>query len=235
MKTNTLLLLFLLFVLIVGCKNSSTEPEDSKKNYMIINDGDIRQYFFEMDSSYMNWEFKGKVKRPDGINCNVGLWSLMFFDEIYIDTSYYFIKDGYFIATKVKPNIDNKENLFEEQKLMKLEPKEGDSWVQINGDEESPIITVNFINEKITNLKKFVDLYKTSLHNQDLTTFYAKGYGHIGTDMGFGMETLVSYMKINGEELGKYNQLKKTSSKKVNLSLKTKLNEYRLKLIGQTN
>lgn len=222
-------------LLIIGCKSNSTEPESNKTNYMLINDGDMRQYFFEMDNSYMNWEFKGKVKRPDGVICYRGLWSLMFGDEIFVDTSYYFIRDGFFIATQITPNLDNKDNLFEEQKLMKIAPKEGDTWVQIKGDEESPVIKVVYQNQKETPIKIFTDIFSTSLHNQDLKTFYAKGFGHIGTDMGFGMETLVSYIKINGEVSGKYNQLKKTTSTKLNIELKNKLKEYRYNLIGQSN
>jgi len=193
-----------LFVLItgtifIGCEESS-QPEEQKIPYMVLNVGDIREaVYFDGNDTIMveKMNFVGKIKRTDGLE--------LFKNANGIDTSYYYLSNEYFIASDKNKNIDTgyfKVNPYREQKLACLYPSEGISWQAILGDTSSLKFKAYYVGEKQTPCGVFKDVYvlKTSV----LDIYYAPKVGWIGSKYaGATKEILATYIKVGGVEYGK--------------------------------
>ncbi len=226
MKSNIYLYLIIGagLLYLFGC-DTGTEPQKNEV-YMYLNVGDTREYFSSADSSYMVFKITGKTTRPDNQPVYIGEWNSNYQLDSVGWFGYYFIKDGYFISTELD-TTDRKEiadvNPFNEQKLAKLEPVDGDSWRTTLGTTDSVNFAYAFyVGKKTTPASTFGNVFKYRISNV-IETYYARGIGHIGAqpiDSNSG-SVFVTYVNVNGIELGKFvpiNNLPKRSPNKIELT-----------------
>ena len=204
------------FFIIAGCGSNSTEPEETNI-YMSLSVGDIREYFDTGLEMYQVWEIKEKIKRSDGLDVFVGEWSSSFDTGKY--SNYYAISDNYFIATDLE-KTNNSENPYHEQRLAKINPKDGDRWLHTIGaaDSEKVYFSAKYIGDYKTLAEDFKDVFGFTVSNI-ATIYYSKFYGHIGSSSPLDTTFTISlnYAKVNGKEIGKFvpfNQLKNLSALK---------------------
>jgi len=220
MRLLTALSFIFSIVLFSSCE-SSTETE-SPTPYISLHVGDVRQYFFEVDSSYTKWSIIGETYRTDGQKVFIGVYGEGTMDDT-TSNSFYFIRDGYFYGTELDTTSEEdikKTNPFWEQRLAKLFPEDGDKWLHTDGDVDSIYFVAKYEGEKSTPAKDFKNVYAFTLDTL-MKTYYAEGYGHIGSSpINGNNELLLNYLKINGEEYGEYvpqDQLPKRIALKVEI------------------
>lgn len=204
-------------VLFISCE-STTETE-SPTPYISLHVGDVRQYFSEVDSSYSKWSIIGETSRTDRQKVFIGVYGEGTMDDT-TSNSFYFIRDEYFYGTELD-TISNQSieviNPFNEQRLAKVYPEDGDKWIHTEG-EDSIYFVAKYEGDKSTPAKDFNNVYGFTL-NSFLTVYYAEGYGHIGSSLTNGdFYGFVNYFKISGKEYGAYvpqDQLPKRTALKV--------------------
>jgi len=209
-----LVLLFLSFsVYFLGCSKSS-EPENIQGNYTPLNVGDVRQLVFLSDSSTILMTIVGKTKREDGQEVFV-CWNNY---GTYIgDTSYYFIKDGYYCVTELDTDLTKKyddyeefasSNPFGEQRLGKLYPNDGDFWKQFVGRNDSMYRYANYAGSKNMITGNFPNVFSFAVFDSSkkfADIYFAENIGHIGTSIsleGNTSEFQVSYIKVANKVIG---------------------------------
>lgn len=202
-KFMNLIFAFTILILLPGCSSNSTEPDDVK-NYMSLSVGDVREYLDTGFNTYQKWEIKSKIKREDGMDVFVGEWTSSLDTSKF--TSYYAISGEYFIATELTKS-GNTENPFQEQRLAKVNPKDGDRWQHTLGvpDSEKVFFDAEYIGGRNTPAKYFEDVFSFSLSNIAVI-YYAKDFGNIGStsplDTSFAIN--LNYARINDIEIGTY-------------------------------
>jgi hypothetical protein len=222
MKTRIEILILVITVLsFCGCKKNSTEPlPGTNSTYMSMNIGDVRQLVFLTDSSTILMKVVGTTKRTDGLDVFVveQTYGVGLFNE-YPDTSYYMIKDGYYMSTNLYPFDStsnpqrpfNSTNPFAEERLGKVNPINGETWKQTLGDPDSSFFTASYYKEQHTFCGTFTNVYGFTLTevnagkiNTILTTFYAENIGYIGTDWNDDSQLNVSatYVKVANQVYG---------------------------------
>jgi hypothetical protein len=204
--TMKLILMYsiLLSILFNRCSDS-VEPEIQNLPYVSLTVGDERQYFFETDSSTIQYTIKEKLARSDGYP--VYSWEWYYGKDTIPVTGYYGIKDGFFISTELDTVQDSSyyltENPYYEQRLAKLYPKDGDLWQNIVGDSSARYFIARNIGTQVTPAGVFNNTFSFTLDNF-LSVNYSKGVGHIASIVLIDSTKLLScYLKVNGKVYGK--------------------------------
>ena len=222
--------IWLLSILLLTFKcSNNTEPVVKKPDaFMTLNIGDVRQYYDEK-KLYIQVRVIDTLKRTDGKKVFALEESLLLDDGIYKGINYYFIENGYFKQTyldTVKTQDKNSENPFNEQKLAQVFPENGNSFLRNLGAPDSAKIyfhiklldTLKTKYNTFQNVAEYTRISNSS--NTQGTFYYASGYGHIGSLFTSGKDTarvFVTYLKVNGREIGKYNEVFKKSLKKIKI------------------
>lgn len=189
----------------------STEPEnDDQTPYMMLNVGDARQYYRieNNDTLTVFWEITGTARRSDDSKVFIGKWQ--YGTDTSSGISYYMIKDGYFVATELEPvegPFEIKSNPYREQRLAKVYPKAGDSWVHTPGDAEPDTFRAVYAGKISTSCGEFQRVYRFRL-KETMNILYAPGFGHIGAESqavsdGYKTDVSLCYIKVNGQVRGK--------------------------------
>lgn len=222
------LIVLIAFSVIISCDSNSSEPEDINE-YMSLSVGDIREYSITDLNMYQIWEIKAKTKRVDNTEVYIGQWSSNLDSVDQNDISYYFIRDGYFFSTNLVMTA-NVGNPFNEQKLAKIYPKDGDKWVHTEGgtDSNKSYFYSKYIGDYTTPAGSFKDVFGFTLDNF-LTVYYAKQFGHIGSSSATNPKVSyaqINYAKINGKDIGKFVPFStvKLSKRNIEVSKQVKIN-----------
>jgi hypothetical protein len=180
------------------------------QSYMPLNVGDIRQMVWVEDSATVLWTITGTTLRKDGTPVYCMEWKT---GTSFIETYYYLNKGGYFLATELDTtrftSIDKKLNPYGEQRLAKLSPKDGEKFLHTVGDSDNTFWTTHKEGSVETFCGLFEDVYSFTLifgseQSLVLSTYYAKGYGYLGTSGFFSdsLDYMVTYIKIGGVTRG---------------------------------
>jgi hypothetical protein len=219
-------------VFLLSCSEPTEPPKSDEPNYAPLNKGDIRQIVLHLDSSTVLMRVTSPLQRHDGVEIFGMEWS----DGIQQpDTTYYMIKDGYFMSTELKPGSDTI-NPFWEQRLAKVHPVNGEIWQIIQGDQHPNYFKAVFLNELITLGATFKNVFAFMMTSDSLarvdtfmTVFYAENIGYIGTTLNrnFKPEISATYIKVDGKEYGKLwppkgPSIRPTSSSLLNRRMLTK-------------
>jgi len=242
---NMLFVSVLIFV--ISCSNPVDPYEDSKE-YSSLNVGDMRQFcypFSEFLTTKYLWIISGKTKRSDGLEVFI-CDSYNSTNPKYKYTSYYFIKDGYYYSTELEKTNNISYNPYFEQKLAKVYPKEGESWVQYSelaaNDTVKYYLTTHFLKEFNTPARNFKDVCQLTssmiIRNEKLEDsyiYYTKYFGYIGRSNINNPPSLlvVNYMKINGKEIGSYEEMKYNNNANPEFKPKTFVTPFGIKTIGE--
>jgi hypothetical protein len=193
--------IILIIGLIYSCSDS-VEPDNTDVPYVSLNINDERQFIYLRDSSTVLYKVKEHAVRSDGFPVYLFEWRRGTDSATY---SYYAIKDGFFISTQIDTVRDSinylVQNPFREQRLAKLFPAEGDTWIKIIGENPPSYFIANYFSHKNTPAADFKDVF--GFIDNSITVFYAKGIGHIAsTLMQDSVEILATYIKVNGKIYG---------------------------------
>jgi hypothetical protein len=167
----------------------------------------MRQLVYSVDSSTILMKVPYPSKRQDGTDIFAIEWT---YGTQEPDTSFYLIKDGFFMATEVKA-VSDSTNPFREQRLAKVNPTDGESWKHTLGNLDSTFFTAKYLKERHTYCGTFSDVFAFVLTNSNagttdtiLTTFYAKNIGYVGTDVNKDLypDIQASYIKVGNQQFG---------------------------------
>ncbi len=207
MKNHLILFVVPFLIILFSCDKFMTgmaENQYMSDIYMPLNVGDIRQMVWVEDSSTVLWTITGKALRKDGIPVYCMEWKT---GTSFTETYYYLNKDGYFLATELDTtritSIDPKINPFGEQRLAKLRPTDGEQFLHTPGDSditywitqrEEPVQTLCGLFEDVYSFTLVVSLEQSWL----LQTYYARGYGYLGTSGFFSdsLDYMVTFIKV---------------------------------------
>ena len=214
MRIIILIILSFGIIFSIGCKDNLTDTI-VEESYVVLNIGDVRQFYNPRDSSHFNLSYVGKAQRADGLEVIIGVWQSSYDKGVSSDSAYYFIRDGYYWESDIDTNnyfLTKWNNPFAEMKHAKLNPEDGDEWeAMIN----NPIIkfTASYLSELKTLCKTFEDVYVFTT-NQSMSYFYAKNYGLIASHPYDNILTTVNYICIKDIEIGEYVPLDKAEDNK---------------------
>lgn len=207
------LFLFIILTSLSGC-TSTAEPEEiiDRIPYMSLNVGDIREYYYSDGNSYITWEVVDKTIRTDNHEVFTIIESFQSAIGILYAVSYLFIWDDYLIRSELD-STDNVENPFNEERLAKLYPEDGDYFLGNKGAPDSTKIymEVTLSDSISTHAGKFYRIAQyhqtESSNSSEMTIYYAEYYGHLGANIknenGEG-DVLLNYIKLNQEEIGAF-------------------------------
>ena len=182
----------------------------SSTSYMPLNVGDVRQLIWKNDSTTILYTVTGKTSREDGTS----VYSMKIKMGTTIGhTNYYFLKDGYYVGTELdstyRTDLDLKINPFNEQRLAKLDPNDGEIFIHTLGDSDTSYWKISKENSITTFCGVFEDVYSFLLFDNlrsspILRTYYAKGIGYIATAISNSTmpDFSVSYVKIGNTVMG---------------------------------
>ena len=233
MKKSYLVLLVSIFLSVVnGCKKAPTEVSTSdNNNYMSLHVGDVRQLYTpysSMDTIYMLWKVTGKTFRSDDLEVYKSEWYTYNLNPQNSYYQYNFIRDGYYYGTQLDSTSTYPGNPYFEQKLAEINPKEGDTLLQIVGlydpDSTQKYIYAKYLGSFKTpagifnNVFCFVNYESSANHYREVSeTFYTKQFGYLGiTTVKDSLKNLlvVNYMDINGNKIGNYVDMSKRPGKR---------------------
>jgi hypothetical protein len=217
----------------MNCKRNPTIPSMENVNYVPMHVGDIRQLVDPADSSTYLLQFIGTRKRSDGQEMFVETWKRGISD---IDTSYWFVREGYWIYSELDSSFNSSQNLsknpYSEQRLSLESPKEDLRWIIIPGDTTSMYMMTINLGKTRTLCDTFYQTYGMGLIYSLADTIpwmivkYAPNIGWIGTwvydfykQQGYDA-ALLSYAKVGGNVIGRLWPDKNSD----NLSLSKKTN-----------
>jgi hypothetical protein len=209
MKTKIEILILAITVLsFYGCKRNSTEPLPvTNTTYTPLNTGDVRQLVYLTDSSTTLMKIVGTLKRRDGAEVFAMEWT---YGTQRPDTQYYLIKDGFFMSTELSSGSSSI-NPFGEQRLGKVNPVNGETWLHTLGSSDSLFFTATYCKELRTLCGTFTNVYgftmtEVSAGHIDtmMTPFYAENIGYIGTGSisNLRLDFSASYIKVANQEYG---------------------------------
>jgi hypothetical protein len=205
LKFLEIFFLLILMLIIWKCVGNPLSS-DINMSFTPLNVGDVRQIIYYADSSTTLFSIVGKTRRSDGTE--VFVEETKYGTQQALFTSYYLIKDGYFVATELdttdRDDIDKNINPFAEQRLAKSYPEDGDTWKHTLGQIDSPFLISKSIGQLHTFCGTFDNVFGFSLSDL-LTTFYAKGIGWIGTSTAFSdvmVDFSCSYIRVDGKVFG---------------------------------
>lgn len=189
--------------LFVSCSDS-VSTKTNKQPLVSLAVGDERQFIYTVDSSTIFFVITGQKQRSDGLNTFVC-------EEYYGKNttpfvSYYAIKDGYYISTRLDttydPRIHMPNNPYCEQRLAKLFPNDGDTWQNWETDSTYSSFTTKSIGSQKTPAGVFNNCFGFTWSNR-LNVNYAEGIGHISsTFLEDGTAYVSTYIKVNGKVYG---------------------------------
>jgi len=198
------------FVLLLGCKHS-TEPDTSQANYSPLNTGDQLQLVNLADSSTQFFTVLGNQLRQDGlvifaVQEKIGTFAA--------DTVFRFIRDGYLIATQIDSvtPFSLPGNPYAESRIAKLNPTDGDSWIEELSSSDTVTVTVSSVPTLTTICSTFQNVFAlTSTQHTNGQTFvtgpeyYANLIGLVGYDaqyLGRHFQWRAVYIKSGNTEMG---------------------------------
>ena len=223
MKNITTLISLLVILLGFGCQ-SSTEPGKLQipAPYVSLNIGDIRQYVEDETNIIDQFTTTDTTRRTDGQKV-FKIEYIVFYPDgaIWTATLNFFIRDNYYIQTKLDTIDEESENLkprnsknkFDEQKLAQVFPINGDSFYRsdVVADSEKVLFNVSFIDSITTPCGKFKKVAQFEMTDPTIPLkmqiLYAPGYGHIGSFIerdGKKYKLFATYIKTGEKELGEY-------------------------------
>lgn len=205
----------LLSFFIVNCSTDTEPIIDKKKPFFSLHIGDIRQYF-DNKELYGQIKITDTLRRADGKKVFEFEESYLISNDIFKGTNYYFIEDNFFKETSLdtikNPDL-NLDNPFNEQKLAQLYPQDGVTFLRNYGASDSTKLYfhIKLLDTLKTKYKVFNDIAKYEVISPSLkgASYYAFGYGHIGSTLINGNDTLnlfITYLKVNDKEIGEYNK-----------------------------
>lgn len=222
--------------LIASCEQSTELPEPiPPPPYMSLQIGDMWQIYDPATDFYTQSEIVGTTNRTDGIKVFVEFRSVVLSDGLYVGQLCNYIANDYLLQTNKDTTGNLKGNRYEEHKLAKVFPHDGDYFLQTEGSADSNKVyfTVKMIDSLATPCGTFrnVAQYSVSgsLFKYPTNIYYAPYYGYIGSSVYVGdreYDLFITYVRRNGRELGKFNQLLSTSS-----SNQSKQNEFLKKVL----
>jgi hypothetical protein len=209
MKTRIGILILIVTVLtFCGCKKNSTEPLPvTTTTYTPLNTGDVRQLVYLADSSTTLMKVVGTLKRKDGVEVFAMEWT---YGIQRPDTLYYIIKDGFFMSTELDSDSSST-NPFGEQRLGKINPVNGETWLHTLGDSDSIYVTATYYHEQRILCGTFTNVYGFTMTERSaghidtmMTPFYAENIGYIGTGLisNLKLDFSASYIKVANQEYG---------------------------------
>ena len=216
-----------LFALLNSCESTFIEPIDLNGlvPYMSLNIGDIRQYYDEAEGAYIQYEVVDTTRRVDGQKVFKMKNTLFMPDGFnFRAILYYFIKDNFFIATRLDTVTDypqdqitnTNRNKFNEQKLAKIFPRNGDYFLrnETYADSQKFFFKISIIDSLITNCGKFKNVAQYEVIDSEpdwnLLIYYAPYYGNIGSvlENKYGKSKIfAAYIKANNKEICSYTKL----------------------------
>ena len=207
-KSYQAIFVLLFSVIIISC-SSSTEPELSESD-LYFHIGDISQYYNETYDIYEQKTIIGKTERSDKQEVYMIESKSELIDTTFIDTSYVFIRNGYYYSTRLEKNVDpvyKDVSPYFEFKLYKVDLQNGDSWVAIEGvpDSIKIVYSADYIGNYETPAGVFENVYSVHSYIKTLKDsvkiYVSKEYGGLGTKSSISNTQLV-YIKKQNTELG---------------------------------
>ncbi len=200
----------LLFLPLLFCDLDPSVMETDFITYTPLSIGDFTQLVFLADSSTITFGIVGRTQRADGRPVFIGEWQDGTFQP---DTFFYFLNDGFFIATELDTIEDDwlirLLNPFREQRLAKAQPHPGDAFVHTIGETDSSYWIARAEKKLNTFSGEFKNVFAFELYskfNSDyfIKTYYGLGVGWIGTagDKDTGMFASCSYKKMGEKTYG---------------------------------
>ena len=227
---NSIITFIILGIVFMGCKKTPSEVNPIEDNYMSLHVGDIRQFYLtkSTDTSFALWKITGKTLRSDGQEVFISEWFINNLDSSRMYYTHEFIRGGYYYATGMDSTSGYPGNPYLEEKLAPVNPSDGETFIQIAGvnnpDTSQDYNTVKDLGEFDTPAGKFENVYNIigirGASSIQVNTYYAKNWGYLGIEYinphsdSSNLSSIVNYMKINGQEIGKYVDMSKLPSKK---------------------
>lgn len=215
---------FSFLLLIISC-SSPGEPEIpplQPEPYFSLNIGDIRQFYDAEDNVYFQQTVKDTLRRIDGQKIYHITDSTFYPDNVWHGEYYWYIKDNFLIGTKKDSSFSDTphikrdpRNLFNEYKLARIYPTDGEIFSRTNNTYDSAYVKVTFIDSFYTFCGTFRNVYQYEFIDTGTPDFkifphYAPGYGPVGSivENEFGsFKVLASYIKMGDKAIGKYRNL----------------------------
>jgi hypothetical protein len=210
MKKFLLLSITIAMVVLVSCQNS-TEIEKPIEPYVSLHIGDMWQIYNVEEGCYTQEEVIDTVRRSDGVRAFVIKISTTFEYGLFTGQTYNLIKDDFLIQTNIDTTTDFPGNKYDERKLAKLFPQDGDYFLQTLGaaDSVNSRMSIKIIDSLATPCGKFKNVaeyqVKNSILPYELYYYYAPGNGYIGSTViieGIRHDLLVTFKKIDGKAVG---------------------------------
>ncbi len=186
---------------------------------MTLNVGDIRQYYYETENIYSQWEVIDTTFRTDGRKVFAVEESMLLSPGLFMATTYWFIRDNSLWITELDTigvTVVNETNQFFERKVANIFPEDGDYFLMAEGsaDSERVFFKVKFIDSLTTYCGKFISVAEYEIINPNSLNsqlvYYASVYGHVGTkieNQNGQAIILTTYIKLKDVERGEYKPL----------------------------
>jgi hypothetical protein len=218
MKKIFAVILIITIFIFLSCE-SVLEPVEVGEPipYMQLNIGDTRQYYNDPEGFYLQNKIIDTTRRADGRKVFIFEQAIILPDGIYRGTTYHFLDDEYFFQTELDTVADNEINPFNEQKIAKIFPRNGDSFLLNDSvrDSDKVFFKVKIIDSLATYCKNFREVAEYEIEyakiDNDISRisqiYYSKYYGHVGTIFenknGFA-KIFVTYLKVGDKEIGTF-------------------------------
>jgi hypothetical protein len=197
LKKLIITILIAIIVFTFNCKKDITAVE-SFYTYTPLNVGDVRLIFNTLDSSLVLFSIVGQCNINNSQIAYIGQWN---YSAEFVDTLYYFIKDGYLATTHTK-------NLEFPSYGAKSNPLDGDTW-QPNDFSDEYLIKARYFENFTTPLGEFNEVFGFTRINKISslaygTVYYAKNIGYLGSAFYDKTElySYCTYIKVYSRELG---------------------------------
>ena len=197
--------LFLSLLLGNGCKDDPVSSQ-SDNSYTPLAVGDITQLVAAHDSSTVLLEIIGTTRRSDNATVYIGKWQ---YGRSGFDTSYYFLKGGYYVATELEPVTDDSlltlNNPYREQRLAKSFPNDGDQWIHTPGSTDTTWWLAAELDSLDTPAGHFENVFAFHLGGF-MTVYYGRAVGWLGTGTPFNLTSQLdfacTYKYVGGKTYG---------------------------------
>ena len=207
MKLKSTNILFFFIIILSGCSKPTEPIQIPQASFTPLNIGDIKQYINVVDSSTLLVQVVDTLKRTDGLKVFQINWIT---GALSPRITFYAVRDGYFVNTLLD-SVQNSTNPFNEQRIAKSNPANGDTWQDFAGDSVSSYVTAVFYQSKKTTMGTIPNVFGFLFHNKSalttdsgLTPYYAENIGYIGTDYNNDgqLDLSLTYAKVGDKIYG---------------------------------
>ena len=202
---NTKILFLLVGIGLAGC-TKSTQPYSPPDTYIPYYVGDTRQIIFAFDSSTVLERIVGTVDRSDGLEVFLTERS---YGTQPPETLYFALSNDYFVTTALDSSRHYPGNPFQEQRIAKAHPHDGDTWKQFVGTSDSLFFTAHHLDSVFTFAGTFMDAFAftqtitdNGMSHDEGTVIFARNIGFAGTNVANQPYVRVSYVRVLGVEYG---------------------------------